>query len=159
MLTYNNGRFYCGNASFALPNGCKLVTDGTYCQENGVAIRPQDERFTIEIDFLHRGDDLGTELMRVVETGYQMRGIAEPAPVRYAHAEGWEITYPNSKLFTHEIWLEVNKSYDFGEDEPLNVLALLITSEECSDIEEIKGTPLFRELVDGICADKCHESN
>ena len=153
MLTYRNGRFYRGNASFALPNGCKLVTDGTYCQDDGIAIRPQDERFTIEIDFLHRGTDLKAELTQVVETGFQRKGIAAPSPVRYAHANGWEITYPDSKLFSHEIWLEANKDYDFGGDEPLNVLALLITSENCRDIEEIRRTHLFCELVDGICAD------
>ena len=153
MLTHNNGRFYCGSASFALPNGCKLVTDGTYCQENGLAIRPQDGRFTIEIDFLHRSEDIKADLIHAVETGYRKEGIAEPTPVQYAHASGWEITYPKSRLFTHETWLAVNAGYDFGGDEPFHVLALLITSEVCRDIEEIKSTELFRDLANGVFAD------
>ena len=157
MLTHNNGRFYRGSASFSLPNNCKVLTDGTYGQYDGLAILPQDERFTVEIDFLQRDRDYKADLLHSVETAYKKKGIVELAPVQYAHASGWEVTYPEAKLFAHEIWLAANEGYDFGEEKPFNVLAILITSETCHDIEEIKRTELFRELVDGVMADRYHE--
>ena len=40
MLTHNNGRFYRGNASFSLPNNCKVLTDGTYGQYSKTYAKP-----------------------------------------------------------------------------------------------------------------------
>jgi hypothetical protein len=40
MLVYNNGRFYAGKSSFALPNGSRINTDLELVHKCGFGIYP-----------------------------------------------------------------------------------------------------------------------
>ena len=150
MLTYRRGRFYYGDASFALPDNCFIVTNGDYPSDNGFSIRPLDETFTITIDFLYNEHGSHDGLIQTIEGAYEKAGSFDVTPVKFIYSRGWEVTYPSDNLFSHDIWLDVSPNIDNDEGERFNILSLLISSESCFDINLIKATDLFQSLVDNI---------
>ena len=150
MLIYRRGRFFYGDASFALPDNCFIVTNDDYPSENGFSIRPLDETFTINIDFLY--NELGSRdgLIQTIEGAYENAGSFDVRPVKFIYSSGWEVSYPSDSLFSHDIWLDISPNIDNNDGECFNIFSLLISSRTCFDINSIKATDLFQSLVDNI---------
>ena len=63
MLVYNNGRFYAGKSSFALPNGSRINTDLELVHKCGFGIYPPSgNSYCIDVEYCFANESAETVL-------------------------------------------------------------------------------------------------
>ncbi len=147
MLTYKNGRFYCGDASFALPDNCMVDGFSEYAtSHDGLTIYSKDGQYSMDISFDTFDGDAKADLENMAEE--QECGFS-PVPIVFGSLHGWELNQDHPDATGRTIAFDVNGGYDPGE-EKLNILEIIVWSKEKLPWETIKNSKTFCDLLGSI---------
>ena len=145
MLVYNNGRFYAGKSSFALPNGSRINTDLELVHKCGFGIYPPSgNSYYIDVEYCFANESAETALSQDLEA----LGLDTiPKPVKFEKATGWEATTHLSTESVYEVWFDVNQNSEEAVETRLEIIVSAKTSE---DIAKIKDSEFVQQFLNSI---------
>ena len=147
MLTYQNGRFYLGDASFALPDNCKVDGYSEFPSHNGLLLHAPDGSYRMDISFEAYDGDARAFLQNMADD--QECG-ASPEPFIFGGLHGWELDQNHSDATRRSLAFDVNGGYDPDEEGKPNILEIIVWSEDNVPWDKIRIDKTFCELLAGI---------
>lgn len=153
MLLHKNGRFYCGRASFALPDNCQVFTmEHELYAEYGFTLADTSESYTMDVCFRHEDDKpqgvLSNNVENVAHGPYELR------PYEDNGISGYYATYHDKRNYYLEFVLTVDAEIGDIDDEPVNTFSLLVQSESESGIQKAEADTLIWELLKSVRVDE-----
>ncbi len=145
MLVYNNGRFYAGKSSFALPNGSRINTDLELVHKCGFGVYPPSgEEYYVDVEYCTANESAEKALRQdLKELGLD----TIPKPVKFEKAMGWEATTHLPTESVYEVWFDVNQNSEEAVETRLEIIVSAKTSE---DIAKIKGSVFMQQFLNSI---------
>ncbi len=148
MLTYRNDRFYCGDASFVIPDNCKVDGFNEYAgSHDGLVIFAPDGSYCMDISFSSHDCCARDHLIRMaedLESGYN------PIPFSFAGLQGWEINEDHLEHTGKTIAFDVNGGYDPCEEGKANILEIIVWSEKDLPWDTVRTSASFCNLLGGL---------
>ena len=148
MLTYQNGRFYCGYASFAIPDNCKIDGINQYAgSHNGLMIYAPDGSYSMDISYDAYDCCARDHLIHMAE---EQESVYDPIPFTFAGLQGWELNEDRPDGIGRTIVFDVNGGYDPCEEGKINVLEIIVWSEKGLPWDTIRTSASFCNLLGGL---------
>lgn len=149
MLLYKNSRFHCGKVSFALPNGCQLLTME---QENyylfGLTLTDTAESYTLNAYF-HHTDESPQESLSEIISSITM-DLFELIPYEKNGVCGCYAAYHDKHNYYFEFALDTDAGVEDEDGEPVNTLSVILHTESENAIKKAASDNLVWELLDSI---------
>ena len=145
MLVYRNGRLYCGNVSFKLPNEICVDTQNSEICENGIHLCAPDKSFIIQVEFKPGKKNAYEELSHYFNGQLSYLLIGEIEKISAGGLCGYKAKYEDKRTVNEEYIFDIPNSRMF------NLLDIYIMIKKSSiTYDESYKNRIVAEMLDGI---------